>query len=181
MRILGIDPGSRVTGFGVVERSQSGVAHVVHGTLRPPRSGALSDRLGFLYQGIRDIVRANTPDAAVVEQVFVASSARSALVLGHARGVALAALASEQLAVSEISARQVKKAVVGNGAATKAQVQSMVAILLELEVRPASDAADALAAAIALAHAGRLASLQPPLRRRRRRPRPTRFASRRSL
>ncbi len=181
MRILGIDPGSRATGFGVVDRFEGGVQHVCHGTLRPPQRATLSARLSFLYNGLRDITGKNAPDAAVVEQVFVASSVRSALVLGHARGIVLAALGAAGLPVIEISARQVKKAVVGTGAATKAQVQSMVARLLGLDRAPSSDAADALAAAIAVAHAGRLASLGPALRSRRSRSyRSARLAARRS-
>ncbi len=169
MRILGIDPGSRATGYGVVERSEAGIAHVAHGTVRPPAHATLPDRLHFLYQALRDVAQRYAPDLAVVEQVFVALSARAALVLGQARGVAVAALAAGGLAVNEIAARQAKKAVVGTGAASKAQVQEMVQRLLDLERRPGSDAADALAAAIAYAHSGRLGGLAAFPRRGRRR------------
>ncbi|MCZ6785020.1 MAG: crossover junction endodeoxyribonuclease RuvC [Proteobacteria bacterium] len=148
MRVLGVDPGSTVTGFGLVDRTDGTIRHVAHGTLRPPRTAALADRLAFVYDGIAQVARQHAPDAAVVEQVFFANSARSALVLGQARGVALAALAAASLRVGEVSAREVKKAVVGTGAASKLQVQRMVARLLGLDTIPASDAADALAAAI---------------------------------
>ena len=152
MRILGIDPGSTATGFGVVERVGGQLRHVAHGTLRPPRAAELSDRLSHLHAELCGVVRAHTPDLCAVERVFVAASPRSALVLGQARGVALAALGGRGLPVCELSAREVKKAVVGTGAASKAQVQAMVTRLLRLEEEPQSDAADALAIAICQAH-----------------------------
>ncbi len=177
MRVLGIDPGSRVTGFGVVERVDGGVLHVAHGTLRPPQAGSLADRLAYLYDGLGDVVRRYEPERAVVEQVFVSAGARSALVLGQARGAALVAVGRAALPVDEISAREVKKAVVGTGSASKQQVQEMVKRLLGLDARPASDAADALAAAICRAHAGPLAGLE----RRRRPSRRARTGARRAV
>ncbi len=183
MRVLGIDPGSSATGFGVVERAEGRLLHVAHGTLRPPRGAQLAQRLRFLHDGVVEVARNHAADAAVVEQVFVSSSVRSALVLGQARGAVLAALAGAGLPVSELSAREVKKAVVGTGAATKLQVQDMVARLLALESKPASDAADALAAAICRLHEGPLAALDRRRGRRRRmpsRPGPARFTVRRS-
>ncbi|MBW2273088.1 MAG: crossover junction endodeoxyribonuclease RuvC [Deltaproteobacteria bacterium] len=172
MRILGIDPGSTATGFGVVERVEGRVIHVAHGTLRPPRGLCLARRLSFLHASVSEQIRQHGPEVAVVERVFIAANPRSALVLGQARGAILAALAAEGLEVGELAAREVKKAVTGTGAATKAQVQSMVARLLDLDAEPPSDAADALAVAICRAHMGRLAGMD--LRgasRRRRRPR----------
>jgi crossover junction endodeoxyribonuclease RuvC len=173
MRILGIDPGSNATGFGIVDRVEGragSVRHVAHGVLRPPRSASLAKRLAYLHQGLTGMLQEFKPEASAVEQVFVSTSPRSALVLGHARGVALAALASFDISVREVAAREVKKAVVGTGAASKAQVQSMVSKLLLLETTPASDAADALAVAICEAHAGPLAALglRSGSRRRRR-------------
>jgi len=165
MRILGIDPGSSVTGYGVVERRPTGVVHQAHGTLRPPRDQDLAVRLWWIQHGLAQVIEAHAPDLVVVEQVFVAANPRSALVLGHARGVALAAGAAAGLPVHEVSAREVKLAVVGNGAAAKAQVQAMVQRLLGLERRPAADAADALAAAICRAHQGALAGSRPRKRR----------------
>lgn len=154
MRILGIDPGSAVTGYGVIEQHAGRLRHLSHGTLRPPRGDALAERLAALHRGLAAVIEAHRPDLAVVEQVFVAASPRSALVLGQARGVALAAAAAAGLAVDEVGAGEVKLALVGTGSAAKRQVQEMVRQLLALEARPPQDAADALAAAICRAHRG---------------------------
>ena len=159
MRILGIDPGSNATGYGVVDHVGGKLVHITHGVLRPPKSTATADRLAFIHRGLLEIVSEFAPDATAIESIFVAANARSALVLGQARGVALAALGVSGLAVSELSAREVKKAVVGTGSATKRQIQAMVKRLLELEKAPPSDAADALAIAICQAHSGKLAGL----------------------
>lgn len=179
MRILGIDPGSRVTGYGVVERVTAGgdgagagvrglassLRHVAHGTLRPPAGASLAERLGFLHRGLAEVVQRFEPERAVVEAAFVAVSPRAALVLGHSRGALLAALAGAGLPVAELAASEVKKAVVGHGGAAKVQVQTMVTRLLGLESHPPRDAADALAAAVCLAHAGALAGLAGRRRR----------------
>jgi crossover junction endodeoxyribonuclease RuvC len=167
MRILGIDPGSSVTGYGLVERLDSQLVHLAHGTLRPAKDQGLAVRLAAIQSGLAEVVEAYAPDLAVVEQVFVASSPRSALILGQARGAALAALASAGLPVEEYSAREIKQAVVGSGAAAKAQVQAMVKRILQLEGKPPQDAADALAAAICRAHRGRSADLLRGAPRRR--------------
>jgi crossover junction endodeoxyribonuclease RuvC len=158
MRILGIDPGSHVTGWGVVERRGGGAAHAAHGTLRPTRSAPLAQRLGVLLAGLRELLDRYAPDAVVVEEVFVSASPRAALVLGQARGVALAAAASAGVPVHEYTARTIKAAVTGSGAASKADVQRMVRALLSLPGAPAQDAADALAAALCHARAG----VRPP-------------------
>ena len=171
MRILGIDPGSTVTGYGVVERVDAKLVHLTHGTLRPPKSQELAARLAAIQSGLAEVIEAHTPDLAVVEQVFVASSPRSALILGQARGVALAAVAAAGLPVEEMSAREIKQAVVGTGAAAKSQVQLMVKRLLQLERKPPQDAADALAAAICRAHRGRFAEMARGTPRRRSRAR----------
>ncbi len=160
VRILGIDPGSAVTGYGVVEREGSALLHVAHGTLRPPRSSSLPERLAWIQSGIAEVVEAHEPTLAVVEKVFVRpSNPRSALVLGQARGAVLAALGAAGLRVDELTPQQVKAAVAGVGNASKDQVQRMVKRLLSLGRLPAQDAADALAAAICRAHQGRLADL----------------------
>jgi len=164
MRILGIDPGSVATGFGVVDSEAGKLIHVVHGTLRPAPRSSTAERLCYLHQAISKVVRDHAPDAAVVEQVFVSASARSALVLGQARGVALAAVGADGRAVVEYSASRIKLAVTGNGRADKAQVQNMVRRLLELERAPARDAADALAAAICHASTGRIGALNQTVR-----------------
>jgi crossover junction endodeoxyribonuclease RuvC len=159
LRILGIDPGSLVTGYGVVDRVGAEVRWVAHGTLRPPRAAALAGRLAALQSGLAGVIAAHRPDLVVVEQVFVAANARAALVLGHARGVALAAASAAGLAVEELSPQHVKRAVVGTGAAEKLQVQRMVQRLLGLGAAPAQDAADALAAALCRAHQSPLPAL----------------------
>jgi crossover junction endodeoxyribonuclease RuvC len=188
LRILGIDPGSLVTGYGVVERRGAGVHHVAHGTLRPPRTAALGSRLAAIHAGVVSVIEAHRPDLVVVERVFVAANARAALVLGQARGVALAAASAAGLAVEELSPQQVKQAVVGNGAAEKLQVQRMVQRLLGLAAPPAHDAADALAAALCRAHqstlliplAARSPRAQRGAGRGRRKPRAPRFVLRRA-
>lgn len=171
MRILGIDPGSSVTGYGVVERVGATLVHRTHGTLRPSKSHALAVRLAAIQSGLAEVIEAHAPDLAVVEQVFVSSSPRSALILGQARGAALAAVAAAGLPVEEYSAREIKQAVVGTGAAAKAQVQMMVMRILQLERKPPQDAADALAAAICGAHRGRSLDLSRVAPRRRSRAR----------
>jgi crossover junction endodeoxyribonuclease RuvC len=158
MRVLGIDPGSAVTGFGVVERVGGGVEHRGHGTIRPAR-GSLAARLATILDGLAEVIDAHGPEVVVIERVFVSASPRSALVLGQARGVAMASAAARGLPVVEYAPSQIKQAVVGTGAATKPQVQAMVRTLLSLAKLPPQDAADALAAAICHAHGGRLGAL----------------------
>ncbi|MGY8802721.1 MAG: crossover junction endodeoxyribonuclease RuvC, partial [bacterium] len=121
MRILGIDPGSNATGYGVVDQSGGKLIHVAHGIIRPPKDVGTADRLAFIHRGLTQLVAEFAPDASAIESIFVAANARSALVLGQARGVALAVLGLAALPVTEISAREVKKAVVGTGSATKSQ------------------------------------------------------------
>ncbi len=187
MRIVGIDPGSATTGFGVVERvggagngASDEVLHLAHGTLRPPAKLAPAERLATLYAGLIEVIACHEPDAAVVERVFVSANPRSALVLGEARGALLAAVATRGIPVREYSPGEIKRAVVGTGSASKAQVQAMAQRLLGLERPPARDAADALAAAICHAHAHRLAGLGVVARRRpRKRPSGARLAVRR--
>jgi len=157
-RVLGIDPGSTVTGFGVIERLGSKIVHVAHGTLRP-KGSSLAARLAQLHRMISEVVEGHAPDVASVEQVFVSTSPRAALVLGQARGVALAALAALGVGVEEYAPASIKQSVTGSGRAPKRQVQEMVGRLLALERKPAQDAADALAAAICHAHAGKLVGM----------------------
>jgi len=159
MRILGIDPGSAATGFGVVDSEAGKLTHVAHGTLRPSPRSSMAERLHYLHQAISEAILAHAPDIAVIEQVFVSANARSALVLGQARGVALAAVGAGGPVVVEYSASRIKLAVTGNGRAGKSQVQNMVRRLLALDRAPARDAADALAAAICHANAGRIGAL----------------------
>lgn len=166
MRVLGVDPGSSATGFGLVERSGGTIRHLGHGVLRPPADTPLSERLRFLHAGLLAIVRREAPDVAVVERVFLASNVGSALVLGQARGALLASLGEGRVQVAELAARQVKKAIAGTGAADKGQMQAMIVRLLRLDGIPPSDAADALALALTYAQAGPLAELSLGGRRR---------------
>lgn len=156
-RILGIDPGSRVTGYGVVELSAKGPRYLASGCIRPA-AGAFVDRLGEIYRGIDTLIREHAPDEVAIEEVFLATNPASALKLGQARGVAIAAAVAAELPVAEYAARRVKLAVVGTGKASKTQVQHMVRVLLGLSGVPAADAADALAIAICHVNTARLKS-----------------------
>ncbi len=169
MRIIGIDPGSRATGYGVVDLEGQNLLHVAHGVIRVPSSLAQAARLAKIHRALAALVAEFEPQCAVIERVFLARNPKSAIVLGEARGAALAALAGSGLEVEEMSAREVKQAVTGNGGATKSDVQTMVSRRLGLVSVPPSDAADALAIAIGRSQAGRLAGLE--IRRGRRRPR----------
>ena len=148
MRVLGIDPGLRSTGWGVVSISQGRLQHIANGAIRPNPRYNDADRLTMIYQGLSSVIADTQPDRAAIEDIFVAKSARSALRLGMARGVGILACGEAQIEVHEIAARAVKKAVVGTGTASKEQIQSMVARLLQVRALNA-DAADALAIAIA--------------------------------
>jgi crossover junction endodeoxyribonuclease RuvC len=159
MRVLGVDPGSNATGFGLVEREGGVIRHLRHGVLRPPSGAELSERLRFLHRALFEIAQESGPDVAVVERVFLAANPRSALILGQARGAILASLGEARVRVSELAAREVKKAVTGSGAADKKQMQTMVSRLLRLDGIPPTDAADALALALTYAQAGVLADL----------------------
>jgi crossover junction endodeoxyribonuclease RuvC len=157
-RILGVDPGLACTGFGVIEAEGSQLRYVASGTVRTTgkdvAQGDLPGRLRILFDGLREVTERYAPTCASVEIVFVNVNPQSTLMLGQARGAALTALVSRGLPVSEYTALQVKKAVVGNGHATKAQVQEMVMRLLHLPGKPTQDASDALGIAITHAHAG---------------------------
>lgn len=155
--ILGIDPGSRKTGFGVINVDGSRYEYISSGLIRLPVEQDLPARLQVLVESLGEIINTHCPQQVAIEQVFMAKNAGSALKLGQARGAAIAACVSQQLQVAEYSARQIKQAVVGTGAADKEQVQHMVKVLLGLSATPQEDAADALAAAIC--HANSSASL----------------------
>ena len=153
-RILGIDPGLRLTGFGVVERHGANrLAYVASGVIRVP-DGELPVRLATIFAQLREVIAEYRPDAAAVEKVFVNVNPHSTLLLGQARGAAICAAATSGLPVAEYTALQVKQAVVGYGRATKEQVQAMVVRLLALPGTPSADAADALACAACHAHGG---------------------------
>ncbi|MDN5848777.1 MAG: crossover junction endodeoxyribonuclease RuvC [Nitrococcus sp.] len=153
-RILGIDPGLRITGFGVITVDGASLGYIASGIIRVPE-GSLPERLLVLFQQITTIVAQHEPAVAAVEQVFVHRNAGTALKLGHARGAAICACASGGLTVAEYTPRAIKLAVVGTGRADKDQVQYMVRSLLGLGGELRADAADALAAAVCHAHGQR--------------------------
>lgn len=154
VRILGVDPGLRITGFGVIEKSGSTLTYVASGGIKTDAKASLPARLGTIHAGLRQLVAQYQPDQAIVEIVFVNANPQSTLLLGQARGAAITALVAEGLEVAEYTALQVKQAVVGNGHAVKSQVQHMVCRLLSLPGGLSPDAADALACAITHAHGG---------------------------
>jgi crossover junction endodeoxyribonuclease RuvC len=168
MIILGIDPGLRTTGFGVIEKQGNRLRYVASGTIKTGTEGALPPRLKVILTGVSEIVATYRPACAAIEKVFVNVNPQSTLLLGQARGAAITALVGADLEVAEYTPTQVKQAVVGTGKAVKAQVQDMVARLLKLPGLPGSDAADALGIAIchansqdALALIGTLAPSNP--------------------
>lgn len=150
-RVLGIDPGSRVTGFGIVEWAEGQVVYVESGCVRTA-GGPLPERLGEIFRGIGEVVGAYGPQEVAVEQVFMHRNAGSALKLGQARGAAISAAVAHDLPVSEYTPSEIKQSIVGKGNAAKVQVQHMVQALLGLAATPQEDAADALAAALCHIH-----------------------------
>lgn len=157
MRILGIDPGLRTTGFGVIEVLGSVLHYVASGTIKTDsvEIGQLPARLKIIFDGVREVAARYRPQFASVEIVFVNVNPQSTLLLGQARGAALTALVSSDIEVAEYTALQMKKAMVGHGRAQKEQVQEMVMRLLALPSLPGKDAADALGLAVCHAHAAR--------------------------
>ncbi|AHF76739.1 Holliday junction resolvase [Sodalis praecaptivus] len=149
--ILGIDPGSRITGYGIVRQDGRKLSYLGSGCIRT-KVDDLPGRLKLIYAGVSEIITQFQPDCLAIEQVFMAKNADSALKLGQARGVAIVAAINLDLPVFEYAARQVKQTVVGTGSAEKGQVQHMVRSLLTLSANPQADAADALAIAITHCH-----------------------------
>jgi crossover junction endodeoxyribonuclease RuvC len=148
MIILGIDPGLRTTGFGVIEKHGTSLRYIASGTIKTGLEGALPPRLKLILTGVGEIVATYRPACAAIEKVFVNVNPNSTLLLGQARGAAITALVGADLDVAEYSPTQIKQAVVGTGKAAKDQVQAMVSRLLKLPGLPGSDAADALGVAI---------------------------------
>ena len=161
MRILGIDPGLRTTGFGVLDAEGPTLRYVASGVIQTAQAeqGNLPARLKVLFDGIRELQARYQPDVAAVEIVFVNVNPQATLLLGQARGACVTALVAADLPVAEYTALQMKQAVAGHGKAAKAQVQAMVQRLLQLPAAPRPDAADALGLAITHAHAGRAVAL----------------------
>lgn len=154
MLILGIDPGSRITGYGVLDVTTATPRYVASGCIRI-QAAELAQKLAQVYAGISELIAVHGPAEFAIEQVFMAKNADSALKLGQARGTAIVCAANHGLPVSEYGPRQIKQAVTGSGSAGKAQVQHMVAAILGLDGTPQADAADALAIALTHAHARR--------------------------
>ncbi len=151
MRILGIDPGSRITGYGVIDEQAQGSRYVTSGCIRA-QAETFPLRLKQIYNGIHQIVQEYAPDHVAIEQVFMHRNADSALKLGHARGAAICAALSNELDIHEYAARSIKQTLVGKGSADKSQVQHMVKILLNLTGELQIDASDALGTALCHAH-----------------------------
>ena len=147
-RILGIDPGSRRTGYGVIDSIPGKIGFVSCGVIKTTVGYPLANRLNEIFDGINEVIQLHDPEVAAVEEIFMSTNANSALKLGQARGAAVVSAMQNGLAVYDYSAKKVKRAVVGYGQAEKGQVQHMVRMLLGLSKEPSEDAADALAVAI---------------------------------
>jgi crossover junction endodeoxyribonuclease RuvC len=165
MRILGIDPGSRFTGFGIIEINGDRITPIHQGVIKAG-TGEFPQRLGIIFSGIKDLIGEYAPDEMAIETVFVSKNAGSALKLGQARGAAMCAAISLGLPIAEYSPRSIKQAVVGRGGADKVQVQHMITVLLNLKERPVEDAADALAVALCHHHTQQTAERMQALQKR---------------
>ena len=160
MRVLGIDPGTAITGYGVIEGEGDSLVVTTYGAVTTPANQPLAQRLQHIYHELRALITEWHPDSAAVEELFFSKNARTALSVGHARGVALLALTEAGLPIQEYKPAEVKQAVAGYGNAPKQQVQGMVQLLLNLDEMPRpDDAADALAVAICHFHSARWQSL----------------------
>jgi crossover junction endodeoxyribonuclease RuvC len=158
--ILGIDPGTAITGYGLVREDKDRLVLVDYGAVTTPSSQPLATRLQTIYQGLSEVIRQHQPTAAAVEELFFSRNVRTALSVGHARGVALLALADAGLPIYEYKPLEVKQAIAGYGGADKHQVQEMVRMLLNLEHAPhPDDAADAVAVAVCHIHSARMVAL----------------------
>jgi crossover junction endodeoxyribonuclease RuvC len=157
--IIGIDPGSRITGYGIIESAGNVCNYITSGFLKLTKTGSYQE-LEQIFNLLAAIISAHKPEEAAIEQIFMHANANSALVLGQARGAALVAMANAKLSIAEYSTRQVKQAVVGYGNAEKRQVQQMVKAFLKLSEIPQPDEADALAVAICHASYRRMNKIQ---------------------
>jgi crossover junction endodeoxyribonuclease RuvC len=153
MVIIGIDPGLRTTGFGVIRKDGARLGYIASGTITTDGDAGLPERLKTIFEGVAEVVATYRPDCAAIEKVFVNVNPQSTLLLGQARGAALCGLVTGGLPVAEYTATQLKQAVTGTGRAAKQQVQDMVVRLLKMKGMPGTDAADALGVAICHANA----------------------------
>ena len=152
MKILGIDPGSRITGYGIITKEGNRLIHLDNGAIFTDKAKDFPSRLERIYRGLSEVIDTYRPDAVAVENIFFSNNVQSALKLGQARGAAIVAGVNAGLPVFEYTALQVKQAVVGNGKAAKEQVQKMIKVLLNLPEIAQEDASDALAVAVCHAH-----------------------------
>ncbi len=157
MRILGLDPGSRITGVGIIEDGR-----LIHAEALKLGGGPMPERLGMIYDGIRELISEYQPSVAAVETVFMSRNAQAAIKLGQARGAAICAAVSAGLAVHEYAPRAIKQAIVGRGGAAKEQIQHMTRVLLKVQVDLGEDASDALAVALCHHHIQQTTSRLPP-------------------
>ena len=155
-RILGIDPGSRVTGYGIIDSDRGNLGFVACGVVKTTPKYPFANRLNEIFDGINEVIQIHDPAVAAIEEVFLSQNPGTAIKLGQARGAAVVAAMQNGLSVSDYSPRKIKQAVAGYGQAEKEQVQHMVRVLLNLKGMPSNDAADALAVAICHANTLRL-------------------------
>ncbi|MFH1831034.1 MAG: crossover junction endodeoxyribonuclease RuvC [Pseudomonadota bacterium] len=148
MRVLGIDPGSNITGYGILENKGGVMRHIDNGSIAPRAKLSFPKRLSIIYDELTELIERFCPNAVAIENVFVAKNVRSSLILGHVRGVAMLAAASSGIEIGEYTPAQVKIAITGSGRASKEQIQSMVRAILRLPETACEDASDALAVAI---------------------------------
>ena len=160
MLVLGVDPGTAITGYGLVREEEGGLTLVDYGVITTPAGQPLPERLQTIYSGLADVARKHQPQQAAVEELFFSRNVRTALSVGHARGVALLALVDAGLAIHEYKPLEIKQAITGYGGADKQQVQEMVRLLLNLDHVPQpDDAADAVAVAVCHIHSARMTAL----------------------
>ena len=165
MLVLGVDPGTAITGYGLVCEEADGLTLVDYGVITTPAGQSLAKRLQAIYRGLADVARQHQPQQAAVEELFFSRNVRTALSVGHARGVALLALADAGLPIHEYKPLQIKQAIAGYGGADKQQVQQMVRLLLDLDHVPQpDDAADAVAVAVCHIHSARMTALMEDAR-----------------
>ena len=159
MRVLGIDPGIHITGYGVIEKQKSGLKYVMHGEIRMAKGLPLSSRLSMIYDNLLEVIDQSSPDAIAVEDVFYGKNIKSLIRQGETRGVVILAGSHKRTPVYEYTPLEVKKAVVGYGRAEKSQIQNMVKAILHLSDLPPADAADALAIAICHINSSKVVSI----------------------
>jgi len=159
LRVLGIDPGIHITGYGVIEKQKSGLKYVMHGEIRMAKGLPLSSRLSMIYDNLLEVIDQSSPDAIVVEDVFYGKNIKSLIRQGETRGVVILAGSHKRIPVYEYTPLEVKKAVVGYGRAEKSQIQNMTKAILHLSDLPPADAADALAIAICHINSSRVVSI----------------------